>query len=503
MQIRKNQLLLNDAIAIALFKHRSIIAQAPTGMGKTVCIAFLADRFLTKFPQATIFICVHRFELVAQTVKKLNALGLDSFQIVAGTKHVPPGQNIYVCMVETLANRMDKIGFQPDLLILDEAHIGNHFKIIDAYKDKSLVLGFSATPVSKKKDPLKKYFREIVLGPEVKDLIDQGFLCNPLTFNRATDIDKKKLKVSAGDYSEASQYAMLSTKKQMMNTFAAYQSLAPGKKTVIFNCNVAHNNDVTGYFNDHGVPARSVDGTTPSDERAEIFSWFESTPGAVLCNIGVATTGFDEPSVECIILNFITKSLAKYIQCIGRGSRTHPGKDHFRIIDLGDNWMTFGLWEYPQDWYDIFHNPGRPGKGVAPTKMCTNEECGNIIHLSVTVCPYCGEEMPRENNYDDKQADFSCIGNYKGPLINIERAIHIAQEHGHNSWAPLMKTVESAVAEARKITDTMTPEFEKKIRESVYGSAEIFYKSIGKTFKGNQKGFVNKLVSQRIQTSFS
>ena len=503
MQLRPYQNTFCDSIARALGKHKSVLAQSPTGSGKTVMLAYLIERYLKKFPNNAVFICVHRFELVAQTANKLTAIGLNSFPIVAGTSAVPRGQGIYICMTETLNNLKDKIGFGPDLLIIDECHVGNHFKIIDAYKLTSLILGLSATPVSNKKKPLKNYFSEIVIGPSVKVLIDDNFLSPPATFSRAGNIDKKKLQLSHGEYSESSQFAQLGNKKQLMNTFLAYSSLAPGKKTVIFNCNVEHNNAVTDYFNDNLIPCRSVDGTTDAATRADIFRWFRETDGAVLSNVGVATTGFDEPTVECIILNFITKSLAKYIQCVGRGSRPSPGKDHFRIIDLGGNYEEFGLWEHPQDWYELFHNPEKPGTGPAPTKICPNEECGNIIHLSATVCEYCGELIPRENNYDEKPIDFACIGNYKGPKINIERAISNANEHGHNSYAPLMKLLDSSVNEARKVSTIMTPELEKKIKESVYGPAAIFYKSLGKEFRGSHKGFVNKIITQKIQLLFA
>ena len=371
MKLRPYQQAFADAIIRSLWENRSLIAVAPTGSGKTVIIASIVNRFITKFPEKSVIICVHRIELVSQTIEKLNAVGIKAFPIIAGNKNIPYSM-VYVAMLETLYNRLEKVSFNPGLVIYDEAHIGSHFKVIRKLSD-SLVLGLSATPVSSKKDPLKNYFKDIVIGPTVKSLIDERFLCKPITFTKKGNVDRGTLSIKAGEFSESSQFLQLSKPKQLHNTLAAYNQLALGKKTLIFNANIDHNNTVTELFQNAGHPARSVDGN--STDRIEIFKWFKETPGAILCNVGIATTGFDEPSVKSVILNFCTKSLAKYLQCIGRGSRPHSGKSDFTIIDLGDNYLDFGLWESEQDWYVMFHFPSKPSSGAPPLKSCPECEC--------------------------------------------------------------------------------------------------------------------------------
>jgi len=76
-----------------------------------------------------------------------------------------------------------------------------------------------------------------------------------------------------------------------------------------------------------------------------------------LTSVSILTTGFDEPSVENIILNRATKSLTLYYQMIGRGSRRLKNKEEFNVIDLGNNAARFGLWDEPVDWELIFKNP--------------------------------------------------------------------------------------------------------------------------------------------------
>jgi type I site-specific restriction endonuclease len=99
------------------------------------------------------------------------------------------------------------------------------------------------------------------------------------------------------------------------------------------------------------------DNTNTEQERREILLWFKTKPDAILTSVGILTTGFDEPTVETIIINRATKSLTLYHQMIGRGSRILPNKSTFDVIDLGNNAARFGLWESYINWHDIFRSP--------------------------------------------------------------------------------------------------------------------------------------------------
>ena len=89
------------------------------------------------------------------------------------------------------------------------------------------------------------------------------------------------------------------------------------------------------------------------------MEWFKVTKGAVLTSVGILTTGFDEPTVETIILNRATRSLTLYHQMIGRGSRKLEDKSQFQVIDLGNNVRRFGYWQDYIDWQDAFNFPDR------------------------------------------------------------------------------------------------------------------------------------------------
>jgi type I site-specific restriction endonuclease len=126
---------------------------------------------------------------------------------------------------------------------------------------------------------------------------------------------------------------------------------------LIFNNGIITSLHVYDSFRHAGYNIRHLDNTTSSEDRKDILQWFKKTPDAILTSVGILTTGFDEPTVESIILNRATKSLTLYFQMIGRGSRRLPNKENFTVIDLGNNALRFGLWDNPIDWQHIFKSP--------------------------------------------------------------------------------------------------------------------------------------------------
>ena len=104
--------------------------------------------------------------------------------------------------------------------------------------------------------------------------------------------------------------------------------------------------------------------TATKKERANILKWFKKTPNAILTSVSILTTGFDEPTVESIIINRATKSLTLYYQMIGRGSRILDNKLTFDVIDLGNNFYRFGEWGSDINWQQIFKFPDNYLDGI-------------------------------------------------------------------------------------------------------------------------------------------
>lgn len=337
-----------------------LLYQLPTGGGKTVIFSEIVRRYLAKHDKKVV-VLTHRIELCRQTSRMLTGFGVVNKIINSKVKELPDQHeySCFVAMVETLKNRindgklhLDNIG----LVIIDEAHYNSFRKLFRFFK-KSFVLGVTATPLSSNiRMPMNENYDELITGDTIQSLIDNGFLARATTYSYDVGLSSLKVGIN-GDYTVKSSEELYSTFLMQEKLLHAYQEKSLGKKTLIFNNGINTSLYVYDMFREAGYPIRHLDNTTPPDVRREILLWFKKTPDAVLTSVGILTTGFDEPTVESIILNRATKSLTLYFQMIGRGSRRLPHKKEFTIIDLGNNAARFGLWNEPVNWQHIFKSP--------------------------------------------------------------------------------------------------------------------------------------------------
>ncbi len=338
----------------------NLLYQLPTGGGKTVIFSEIARRYI-KETGKKVMILTHRIELSAQTSQMLQEFGVTNKIINSEVKSLPV-PNDYMCfvaMVETLNNRLrdkilnlDNVG----LMIIDEAHYNAFGKLLKFY-EKGVVLGVTATPLSSNIDlPMNETYDDLIVGESIASLIEKKFLAKATTYSYHVGLTS--LKVGAGgDYTVSSSERLYNQHSMQDKLLNAYREQSLGKKTLIFNNGIETSKYVYHTFNEAGYAIKHLDNTNTARERREILQWFREKPDAILTSVSILTTGFDEPTVESIILNRATKSLTLYFQMIGRGSRIIPGKNEFTVIDLGNNLSRFGLWEAGVDWMNIFKYP--------------------------------------------------------------------------------------------------------------------------------------------------
>ncbi len=340
--------------------NHNILFQLPTGGGKTVIFSEIARRYI-KATQKKVLILTHRIELCKQTANMLSDFGVKNKVIDSKVKSLPD-QNDYMCfvaMVETLNNRLqdEKISIENiGIVIVDEAHYNSFRKLFKYFKNVN-ILGVTATPLSSSiKLPMNENYQELVVGESISSLIKKGFLSRATTFSYNVRLDSLKIGIN-GDYTVKSSEQLYGNMVMQEKLLRAYEEKALGKKTLIFNNGIATSYGVYDTFKNAGYDIRHLDHNTPDQERRDILIWFKEVPNAIISSVGILTTGFDEPTVDTIILNRATRSLSLYHQMIGRGSRVLPNKKNFTVIDLGNNLHRFGLWDSPVDWYHIFQAP--------------------------------------------------------------------------------------------------------------------------------------------------
>ena len=338
----------------------NLLYQLPTGGGKTVIFSELAKRFILETGKR-VLILTHRIELLGQTSSMLTEIGVPNKIINSKVKELEDSDDhwCFVAMVETLNNRLndEQIEFADlGLVVVDEAHY-NSFRKLFKHFDSQILLGVTATPLSSNiKLPLHDNYSELIVGESIGNLVGQGFLAKAGTYSY--DVNLRALKVGInGDYTVSSSERLYGNFLMQEKLLYAYEEKAKGTKTLIFNNGINTSKQVQAMFEEEGYACMHLDNTHSEKERADILHWFHTTPDAVLSSVSILTTGFDEPSVETIILNRATKSLTLYHQMIGRGSRILKHKSAFTVIDLGNNARRFGLWDAHINWHDIFKSP--------------------------------------------------------------------------------------------------------------------------------------------------
>ena len=337
-----------------------LLYQLPTGGGKTVIFSEIVRRYLSKNDKKVV-VLTHRIELCKQTSKMLSGFDVKNKIINSKIKELPDQHeySCFVAMVETLKNRLndeilhiDNVG----LVIIDEAHYNSFRKLLGSFKN-AFILGVTATPLSSNiKLPMNENYDELIVGDTIGSLIDKGFLAKAVTYSYDVGLTSLKVGIN-GDYTVKSSDDLYSNMVMQEKLLHAYAEKSMGKKTLIFNNGINTSLYVQETFRAAGYTIKHLDNTCNPVERKEILQWFKKTPDAILTSVGILTTGFDEPTVETIILNRATKSLTLYFQMIGRGSRKLPHKDNFNVIDLGNNAARFGLWSEPINWQHIFKSP--------------------------------------------------------------------------------------------------------------------------------------------------
>lgn len=341
-------------------ENYNLLYQLPTGGGKTVIFSQIVREYIQR-TNKKVLILTHRIELCRQTSKMLTGFGVRN-KIINSKIKALPDQDEYMCfvaMVETLNNRLNDDKVEIDnlgMVIIDEAHY-NSFRKLFKFFEESFILGVTATPLSSNiKLPMKDNYKELIIGDSINSLIEKGFLAKANTYSY--DVGLASLKVGInGDYTVKSSEELYSNFSMQEKLLDAYMAKSLGKKTLVFNNGINTSIEVYETFRNAGFDIRHLDNTTSKQDRKDILKWFKNKPDAILTSVSILTTGFDEPTVETIILNRATKSLTLYYQMIGRGSRIIPGKNEFTVIDLGNNAARFGLWSAPVDWKQIFKSP--------------------------------------------------------------------------------------------------------------------------------------------------
>mgnify|MGYP001075426939 CR=1 FL=1 len=439
-------------------KNENLLYQLPTGGGKTVVFSEIAKRYIQKTGKKVV-VLTHRIELSLQTSRMLHGFGVKNKIINSEVKELQDQDEFmcFVAMVETLNNRLqeDKVEINNiGLVIIDEAHY-NSFRKLFKYFEKATILGVTATPLSSNiKLPMKDNYKKLIVGESIASLIKKKFLAKANMYSYDVSLQSLKLGIN-GDYTVKSSDELYGNYNMLTKLLSAYNEIAKGTKTLIFNNGINTSRYVYETFKKAGLPIKHLDNKNTASERKEILQWFSKTPDAILTSVSILTTGFDEPSVESIILNRATRSLTLYFQMIGRGSRYLGHKEEFTVVDMGNNIARFGLWDAPIDWQEIFHFPDFYLENIKNDEDIERE----FVY-----------EMPKELRAKFSKSttiDFDIKAEYKKSFANGEKS-KLVLEKSIEQHARICVENANDVFDARILAKQLKEEISYRVRQYSY-----------------------------------
>jgi superfamily II DNA or RNA helicase len=402
-----------DGMARASVHHRAVLGVSPTASGKTITMLAKAARIITKRKER-VYLCAHRIELCEQAAAKAAKMGLEYGFIAAG-KPTNPGALLQICMVQSLARRLNQISDNqyPSYLMVDEAHhatAGTYRQIMDAFPHAK-VFGYTAPPRRADGTGMGDVFGALVQVTNEAGLIAQGYLSKPRY--RVAPADLTGIRTQGGEYSMSDAEKVYSKRSLYRDLIGKWFQYAEGQPTVVFNPTVKVSKEIAAEFCERGVPAVHLDADTDPGERRQILEDFASGKYLVICNVALFTEGWDAPNISCVILNRPTQSWALYMQMVGRGARPTAGfdattaeerlaaiaassKPHFLVIDLGGNLKEHGFWEQPiqhtLDGSKKSRKKKDAPKDVAPMRECP--VCGLYAPQQARECEECHYTYP-------------------------------------------------------------------------------------------------------------
>lgn len=304
------------------------LAVLPTGSGKTVIFAWLAER---RLPGRTL-ILAHRDELIDQAISKIRmATGIaaekEKAQFVAA-----PTASVVVASVQTMIRRLHRWPSDHfSLVVADEAHhaISESWQTVLSHF-KAQVLGVTATPDRGDKRTLATYFENVAIDVPLVRLIKENYLC-PITIKSVPlKIDLSSVHLQAGDFSDEELGHAL--EPYLLTIARSVRQHASFRKVLAFLPLIDTSLKFVAACNEVGLVAKHVSGE--SNDRKEALERFANGEFDLLSNAMLLTEGFDDPTIDCVLVLRCTKSRPLFAQMLGRGTRIHETKENLLVLDF-------------------------------------------------------------------------------------------------------------------------------------------------------------------------
>ena len=424
---------MKERIEKALRLHRSVMAQMPTGTGKTYLLTAVINSFVSNNPKEKVWIVAHRRELVSQideTVRKFHSyFASNTSSLLSSVKAMS---------IQWLMRHYDEIEEEPGMIVIDEAHhaLAKTYKEMWERFPNAKFLGLTATPCRLNGKGFTDLFDVLVQSWSVPEFISKGRLATYDFVSIKSDsvtqrlIDSLQKRGADGDYQNKEMDMLLNKKPSIERLYRSLEEFGKDRKGIVYAINISHAQKITKLYQENGVKAIAIDSKTPATERQQDIEAFKKGDIPVLVNVDIFSEGFDCPDVEFVQLARPTLSLAKYLQMVGRGLRVAKGKKNCVIIDNVGLYRVFGLPSQVWNWNAMFEGKLKVGKRKETPKdrefFLMNEKQDDIqIHPdSEMMMVMSHEELLQTIQYRefvDSKGEFAIIKLSDGKMTVVNR----------------------------------------------------------------------------------
>lgn len=361
--LRPHQIEAKNRIFDAWNKYDSVMLQMPTGTGKTYLFTSLINDIINTYKQAhkdvKILIVAHRTELLDQISATLAKFGI-AHGFIQGAREQYLWKRVQVGSIMSLLTEKNyynvcKLKF--DYIIVDEAHHSlaeTYVKLFGLFP-MAKKLGVTATPWRLNHESFLSLYQYLIVSPQISWFISNNLLSDFDYVSIKPDSEVQRLvdysEVAAtGDFSNVDLDNTFNNQRIRSKLYESYLHFAKGRKGIIYAINKRHAAKIAELYCSHGVNAVAIDCDTPKDVRQDLICSFKNGDVSVLVNVDIFTEGFDCPDVNFIQLARPTKSLALYLQQVGRGLRIVDGKGKTIILDNVGLYNYFGLPDANRKW---------------------------------------------------------------------------------------------------------------------------------------------------------
>ena len=271
---------MKERIEKALRLHRSVMAQMPTGTGKTYLLTAVIDSFVSNNPMEKVWIVAHRRELVSQiddTVRKFHSYSASNTSSLLSS--------VKAMSIQWLMRHYDEIEEEPGMIVIDEAHhaLAKTYKGMWERFPKAKFLGLTATPCRLNGKGFTDLFDVLVQSWSVPEFISKGRLATYDFVSIKSDsvtqrlIDSLQKRGADGDYQNKEMDMLLNKKPSIERLYRSLEEFGKDRKGIVYAINIRHANAIAEFYREHGIAAVAIDSKTPASERRMLIERFKSS----------------------------------------------------------------------------------------------------------------------------------------------------------------------------------------------------------------------------------